>query len=500
MSRRLSVFAIAIMLLFAAIAAQAVNIQFFKAPALDASIQNPRNSQSNNQYPRGEIVAADGTVLAESVPATKGYYPYTRVYPLGSLTSGLVGFASPFYGTWALEAEYNQYLISHAQPPQSLAQVLAPTSAADSVAITLQPSLQRVAAKYLAGRNGGAVVLDPRTGAVLAMYANPTYNPAPFESSSYTVAAKAWKLDVTNNAYGFPPLGNLAIQQTFPPGSTFKIVTTSAVVAKMPSLFTKNYSVAATIHLPDSNKTLSNYAFVPCGGDIAQMLPPSCDQGYARIGLDLGGNILAGTANSFGFNSAPPIDLPGAQPSFFPSASSFLYNKPGLAYSAIGQQNVRASALQMALVAAAVANGGTIMTPHLLAYVAGPDGSVVKRYQDTPWKTPLTSAEAAQIVPLMQEVVQASDGTAAGIFPAWADVAAKTGTAQVGNSVQNTDDWMIAFAPATNPTVAVAVVLPYQVTSATGASVAGPVIRCLIEGTLSMQAGGATSGTATTCP
>ncbi len=500
MSRRLSVFAIAIMLLFAAIAAQAVNIQFFKAPALDASIQNPRNSQSNNQYPRGEIVAADGTVLAESVPATKGYYPYTRVYPLGSLTSGLVGFASPFYGTWALEAEYNQYLISHAQPPQSLAQVLAPTSAADTVSITLQPSLERVAATALAGRNGGAVVLDPRTGAVLAMYSNPTYNPKPFESSSFAVAAKAWKTDVANNAYGFPPLGNLAIQQTFPPGSTFKIVTTSAVVAKKPSLFTKSFPVLATIHLPDSNKTLSNYAFVPCGGDIPQMLPPSCDQGYALIGLDLGGNILAETANSYGFNAVPPIDLPGAQSSFFPSAASFLYNKPGIAYSAIGQQNVRASALQMALVAAGVANGGTVMAPHLLNYISGPDGSVVKRYQDTAWKTPLTAAQAARIVPLMQEVVQASDGTAYGIFPAWADVAAKTGTAQVGNSVQNTDDWMIAFAPATHPTVAVAVVLPYQVTSATGASVAGPVIRCLIEGALALQAGRPASGTSTTCP
>ena len=500
MSRRLSVFAIVIVLLFAAIAAQAVNIQFFRAPGLNASILNPRNSQSNTQYPRGEIVAADGTVLAKSVPATKGYYPYTRVYPLGALTSGLVGFASPFYGTWALEAQYNQYLIAHAQPPQSLAQVLAPTSAADSISITLQPSLQRVAAKALAGRNGAAVVLDPRTGAVLAMYANPTYHPAPFESSSYTVAAKAWKLDTTNNAYGFPPLGDLAIQQTFPPGSTFKIVTTSAVVAKKPSLFTKSYPVAATIHLPDSNKTLSNYAFVPCGGDIAQMLPPSCDQGYALIGLDLGGNILAETADSYGFNSVPPIDLPGAQPSYFPSAASFVYNKPGLAYSAIGQQNVRATALQMALVAAAIANGGTIMAPHLLNYVSGPDGSIVKRYQDTPWKSPLTKAQAAQIVPLMQAVAHAANGTAAGVFPAWADAGAKTGTAQVGNAAQNVDDWMIAFAPATNPTVAVAVVVPYQITSTTGNSVAGPIMRCMVEGALSLQAGLPVSGTATTCP
>ena len=498
MSRRLGVFAILILVLFAAVATQSANIQYFRAPALDASVQNPRNLQTGNEYPRGEIVAADGTVLAKSVPATSGYYPFTRVYPLGSLTSGLVGFASPSYGTWALEAEYNQYLIAHAQPPQSFVQVLSPTSAADTVTLTLQPSLERVAARALAGHQGAAVVLDPRSGAVLAMYSNPTYDPAPLESSSFTVEEKAWKTDVTNNSFGFPPLGNLAIQQTFPPGSTFKIVTTSAVVAKKPSLFSKSYPVAATIHLPDSNKTLSNYAFESCGGDITQMLPPSCDQGYALIGLDLGGKILSETANSFGFNSVPPIDLPGAQASSFPSAGSFLYNKPGLAYSAIGQQNVRASALQMALVAAAVADGGTIMTPHLLNYVSGPDGSTVTRYRDKSWKTPLTTSQAARIVPLMQDV--ARYGTAAGVFPSWADAGAKTGTSQVGNAAQSTDDWMIAFAPATNPTIAVATVIPDQVTSATGASVAGPVMRCLVEGALSLQAGRPASGTATTCP
>lgn len=498
MSRRLGVFALLILLLFAAVATQSANIQYFRAPALDASVQNPRNLQAGNEYPRGDIVAADGTVLAKSVPATSGYYPYTRVYPLGSLTSGLVGFASPSYGTWALEAEYNQYLIAHAQPPQSFAQVLSPTSAADTVTLTLQPSLERVAARALAGHQGAAVVLDPRSGAVLAMYSNPTYDPAPLESSSFVVEEKAWKADVTNNSFGFPPLGNLAIQQIFPPGSTFKIVTTGAVVAKKPSLFTKSFPVAATIHLPDSNKTLSNYAFQPCGGDITQMLPPSCDQGYALIGLDLGGKILSETANSFGFNSVPPIDLPGAQASHFPSAGSFLYNQPGLAYSAIGQQNVSASALQMALVAAAVADGGTIMTPHLLNYVAGPDGSTVTRYRDKAWKTPLTKSQAAQIVPLMQDV--ARYGTAAGVFPSWADAGAKTGTSQVGNAAQSTDDWMIAFAPATNPTIAVATVIPDQVTSATGASVAGPVMRCLVEGALSLQAGRPASGTATTCP
>ena len=442
-------------------------------------------------------MASDGTILAESVPTGKGLNVYRRLYPLGALTSGLVGFVSPTYGTWALEAEYNTYLSSHTQPAQSFEQLLAPTSAADNVTLTINTGLERVAARALAGRDGAAVVLDPKTGAILAMYSNPTYNPVPLTSSDYKVAEAAWAKDNTNNAYGFPPLGEVATQQTFPPGSTFKVVTTAAVVTYKPQLLLKHYRSATTISLPDSNKTLSNFAFGTCGGTIAEMLPPSCDTGFALVGLDLGGSDLASTADSFGYNDVPPIDLPGAVASNFPAASVFANDLPEVAYSAIGQENVRTSALMNALVAAAIGNGGVMMTPHLLKYVSGPDGSIVKRYKPTVWKTPLTSEQAAQIVPMMVNV--AKYGTAAGYFPAADDVGAKTGTAQTGNSAKNTDDWMIAFAPASDPVIAVAVVLPFQPISATGALVAGPVMTCLVEGGLAVQSGLPPAGTSSTC-
>jgi len=497
MSRRLSILASIILLLFIVVAAQAASIQFFRAPQLNASSINPRVTTASANYARGQIIAGDGTVLAQSVP-TSGYYPFRRVYPLGSLTSGVVGFSSPGYGTWALEAQYDGYLSAHAQPPQSFAQVLAPASAADSITLTLQPALQRVARTALAGRDGAAVVLDPRNGAVLAMYSNPTYDPTPLTSPKFSVEQAAWKAIITNNAHGFPPLGLVATQQTFPPGSTFKIVTTSAVVIGRPDLLTKVYPTLRSTPLPNTNLTLSNYAMGSCGGTIPQMLPPSCDTGYALVGLDVGATLESSTANSFGYNQVPPIDLPGVVKSYFPPASAFQYDLPGLAYSSIGQKNVRASALQNALVAAAVANGGREMTPHLLNYITAPDGSTVKRYQASVWQTPLTPSQASQVSVLMQHVVQY--GTAAGIFPSNLDVAAKTGTAQTGNSAQNTDDWMIAFAPASNPTIAVAVVVPFQITSATGASVAGPIIKCLVEGALALQSGRPASGTSTTCP
>jgi peptidoglycan glycosyltransferase len=486
-SRRLSILASAILVLFVLAAGMSAWIQFFHAPALDASSLNPRVTNASSLYSRGDIAAADGTILARSVPTHGGLYPYQRIYPLGSLTSGVVGFSGPAYGTWGLEAQYDSVLTSHAQPPQSLEQLLAPTSAPDSVTLTLEPALQRIARAAMKGQDGGAVVLDPRTGAVLAMYSNPNYNPAPLASSNFTVAKKAWAADLKGDGHGFAPLVPVATQQTFPPGSTFKVVTTAAAVLGKPALLTKYYPSNACISLPNSNKQLCNDGGLPCGGTVAVMLPQSCDPGYALLGMDIGGPLMSSTANAFGYNETPPLDLPGVVKSYFPPASVFTNDIPQLAYSSIGQQNVRTTALQDALVAAAIAHGGAEMTPHLMSYVTSPDGQVISRYKDSVWKQPLKSSQAAQIVPLMVNVVK--EGTAYGIFRPQDDVAAKTGTAQTGNSLKNTDDWMIAFAPANDPTVAVAVVMPFQAISAYGATVAGPIVKCLVEGALAIQRG-----------
>lgn len=498
MSRRLSILASVILLLFVAVAVQAANIQFFRAGSLDKSTLNPRTNSTSTQYPRGEIVAVDGTILAQSVPSGDSTYPYTRIYPAGSLTAGIVGYSSPYAEPWGLESEYNTYLTAHAQPAENFAQLIAPTSAADNVNLTIQVAEQKVAANALAGRDGAAVVLNPRTGAIYAMYSNPTYDPKPMTSLDSTIVAAEYKKITTRDPYGFEPLGLVATQQTFPPGSTFKVITTAAAVVGNPALLTKSYPDKAFTKLPHSNKLLFNSGGGKCGGTVAVMLPESCDPGYALLGLDLGADLMSATADSFGYDQLPPLDLPNVVQSFFPTASSFSDNLPGLAYSSIGQENVRATALQNALVAAAVANGGVMISPHLMASITSPDGSIVKRYGSTVWQTPLSAAQAAEIVPLMVNVVRY--GTASGIFPANLDVAAKTGTAQTGNSKKNTDDWMIAFAPASAPTVAIAVVVPFQAQSAFGATVAGPIVKCLVEGELALQSGLPASGTATTCP
>ena len=499
MSRRLGILATIILLLFGAVVVQAANIQFFKASSLDANPLNQRIYTATTRYAEGQIVAADGSVLAESVPQASAFYPWRRIYPLGSLTSGVVGVASPWYGDYGIEAEYSNFLTAHVQPPQSFEQLLAPTSAADTVTLTLLPQLQRIARSKMLGENAAEVVLNPKTGAVLSMYANPNYNPLPLTSPNKPVAAAAWKLYNTNNSDGFPPLGLVATQQSFPPGSTFKVITTSAVVSRMPSLLTKVYPFESATKLPNTKLLLHNSGGGSCGGTIAEMLPPSCDPGFGLVGLDVGADNLAATADSFGYNKVPPLDLPGVVASYFPPAASFSNNLPGLAYSALGQENVRSTAMQNALIAAAIGNNGIEMTPHLLDFISAPDGSVVKRFIPTMWLNPLTPSQAQQIVPLMVNVVKF--GTLSGVgFLSIDNVAGKTGTAQTGNIQKNTDDWVIAFAPANDPTVAVAVVVPFQPTANFGATVAGPIVKCLVEGALAIQAGLPPSGTSTTCP
>jgi peptidoglycan glycosyltransferase len=220
------------------------------------------------------------------------------------------------------------------------------------------------------------------------------------------------------------------------------------------------------------------------------MLPPSCDTGYALLGADIGGQGLYDEATAFGFRQQPPIDLPhaGFEVSTFPPVSEFVGAKIFVAFSAIGQENVSASPLQMALAASAFANGGEIMTPHVMSHIRDSQGNLVANYQPKPWLRATSPQTAQQVSGLMQQVAQ--HGTAAGIFSPDDDVAAKTGTAQVLNNTATTD-WMIAFAPADHPKIAVAVVIPYvpnsssgPLSDATGATIAGPLMRQMIQAAL----------------
>jgi len=508
MRGRVTAMTVIILVLFGLVLGQAVFIQVHRASALNADPANPRNYENSILYQRGAILSSNGTVLARSVPATgpNAVTPWQRVYPLGSLTSQLVGYLSNYYGSGGLEYSYDPYLVSHPQPARSLTQVLAPVHAADTLHTTIEIALQQVADRALAGRDGAVVALDPRSGAVLAMYSNPTFGPAALSAQSVATQKSAWAQYARPDAIGFRPIRPMASAEYFPPGSTSKIVTTSAVNRYWPGLILKSYPVQRCLALPNGNplQPLCNSGGSPCGGTIPAMLPSSCDPGYAAVALDLGGTDLANQAHDFGYNAVPPLDLgplgggPAVIASSFPTGAQLNANLPFLAYAGIGQGNVQATALQNALVAAGIANHGNVLVPHLMSSITDQLGNTVATFKPKIWRHALGPVQTAQIIPMMQNVVLY--GTAAGVgFLPQDQVAAKTGTAQTGVGNTNTDDWMIAFAPATRPLIAVAVVVPHQTLFDYGATVAGPIVKCVIEAQLAIDSGQPPAGTATTC-
>ncbi len=495
--RRLGIF---MLLCFVALFIQLNNIQVIKANSLANSQDNPRVQLAARSQSRGSIFSSDGTVLASSVLAPAGsLYKYQRVYNPNTATlfAQIIGFDSSIYGNFrGIEAEYNSFLTPHTPPAKTLRDLLTNRTEVDNVTLTVNENLQLQVAQTLdedaPGVNGAAaVVYNPTTGAIQAMYSNPSFNPNPLVSQNTSVQNFAWKAYL---AQAGNPLVAGTYDQTYPPGSSFKVVTTSAVLQSRPDLAGMTYPQVPFVTLPNSGtppQVLTNYHSEKCGGNLEELLIQSCDADFASIGQLLGANALVKQAEAYGFNGQVPLDVPSdtVATSNFGTVADFADDIPGLMKSAIGQENVTASALQMALVAGTVANGGVEMVPHLMEQIRDSQGDLVETYQPKVWQTPISPQTAATLTTFMKGVV--TSGTAAQVgFPASWDVAAKTGTAQTGSfgpDPQYTDDWLIAFAPAGNTKVAIAVVLPSQPGSATGAERSGPIVKQILGDVLADQ-------------
>jgi penicillin-binding protein A len=499
--RRLGVF---IMACFVLLFLQLNNIQILKANSLANNPNNPRVILVSADQPRGDILSADGVILAQSVPVTGNFYRYQRQYnpTTASLFAQIVGYDTIFGTRTGIESEYNSYLQSHTRPAKTLRDLLVDRTTVDNVTLTINSHLQNEVAQVMNEVSladnapvDGAVVINTQTGAVEAMYSNPTYDPSPLTSldgSAVTAAYNALDPDSAES-----PLVSRTYQFGFIPGSTFKVVTSAAVYDHDPLVADINYPQQSCILVAQRFTPLCNYQELDgsherCGGTIQVSLPQSCDTAFAQMGEALTTN-LATEAQAFGFNQTIPIDLPGGAVSTFPSASDLNNNDPLQATAAFGQgfgQNtVIATPLQMALVAAGIANKGVIMTPHVMEQIRDSQGNVVETYKPKPWLTATNPLTAAAVNSLMQQVVTQPGATANQVgFPSSWDVAAKTGTAETGGGVLGnslTNDWMIAFAPANHPKVAVAVVVPNQPFSATGALVSGPPMKAILGDALS---------------
>jgi peptidoglycan glycosyltransferase len=479
MDRQIRRLGIVLMVLFVALFLQLNNLQVLQADKLADDPRNTRNATRDFSRDRGQVLAADGAVLARSV-ATDGPFERLRQYPEHELFAHVTGYFSFTYGADGVERTYNKVLAGRDLEIRKLRDILTDRTVTNDVVLATSKRLQQVARDALGNRKGAVVALDPTNGAVLALWSFPSYDPERLSGHDQQAVQRAWE-ELTADVNR--PMLPRAYRRAYPPGSTFKVVTSAAALDRAPELATKAYPRLRALDVPQTNKDLPNFGGSSCGGTLPQLLRVSCNTGYAQMGLDLGAEKLADEAYEFGFGARPPFDLPAVAKSVFPEAETFERDLPGLAQSAIGQQNVAATPLEMALVAAGVANGGRIMKPHLLAEVRDNEGNVVRTAQPSEWLTATTPATAAALRDMMVAVV--NSGTARRAAVPGVQVAAKTGTAQTTGD--NSHAWIVAFAPAEAPRVAVAVIVESQPglgDTVTGGRVAAPIAQAVMHAAL----------------
>jgi peptidoglycan glycosyltransferase len=465
-------------------------IQVVQKQSLDTNPLNTAQVRRDYNRPRGSISSADGALLAQSIanPDQSSEFDRIRVYPEGELFGQITGFFSFTFGSTAVERQYNDELAGTTfdQQVSGFADLFVARENVGNLSVTVRKDVQQVARDTLGDRAGSVVAIDPRSGDLLAFWSSPSYDPNAISTLDSTAANENW---TRLNAAPGNPLRSHQFQDRYFPGSTFKVVTsgiglqTGRVTDVDPSYpFSTGYTAKNT-SLP-----IKNFGGEVCGGVLPEILKTSCNSAFAEMGAEtIGADDMVAGAADWGFNSTPPIDLPGAVRSVFPT--DVANNAAKLAQSAIGQNDVQASPLQMALVAAGVANRGTIMKPHVLAEVRNSQGEVVKSYTPTPWLHPLSEGFADELRRDMLGVV--AGGTATALAIPGFEVGGKTGTAQLGTTPPRSHTWMIGFAgpPGQPPTVAVAVVVLDQpgASEFTGGVVAAPIARAVMLAALTAQ-------------
>ena len=328
------------------------------------------------------------------------------------------------------------------------------------------------------------VVLKPATGEIVAMYSNPSFDPTPLASHSAKTVQTYF--DLLNAAPNNPALPR-AFREIYPPGSTFKTVTTAASIDNIPGVLDQTFPTGTSFLPPQAGKSISNFGGERCGGTLEQSFIVSCNITFARLGLQLGEQFPP-AMGKFGIYSAPPLDIaPGAVTSTGPQPGTFDTNKPEFALAGIGQGNVFTTPLQMALVAAGIANQGVIMQPHVGVTATDDTGKKIESIPPKLWKTATSPTTAAQVRDFMVQVVNSRNGTGTAARLPGITVAGKTGTAQT-DADPRPHAWFVAFAPAEAPQYAVAVIVEHggsEASEATGGRVAAPIARDMLQFLLS---------------
>ena len=479
LGRRLTGVTIVIAGLMVALVVNLTWIQVIDARSLTNSTANTRNLAAEARSDRGAILTRDGIVLAQSEPLGNG--TYKRVYPKGEFAAHTVGYFSPRYGRAGIEAAENDVLTGgqsvFATWGDAFDAAVGRSVPGNDVLLTIDSDVQAAAIKTLDGRKGAAVVLDPRTGAVLAMTANPGYDPNDIDANWAELQAPG----------AGAPLIDRARSAIYAPGSTFKIVTLTGALAN--DVATPETVLPGPGSLDIGNAPVTNFE----GGsydqiDVARATMKSVNTVFAQLAVKMGAPALVKQAQQFGFDAKVPYELP-VKTSLMPDPAEMTVWET--AWAGVGQPvgehespaGPQSTVLQMALVASGIANDGVVMAPYVVGGVRDRAGQSLASTRPKAFTTATDPATAEQVNAIMQQVVTSGSGARAQIDGV--KVAGKTGTAEVGKG-KPTNAWFIAFAPADNPTVAMAIMIEG---GGIGGQVAAPAARPVLQAALRAQKG-----------
>jgi peptidoglycan glycosyltransferase len=431
---------------------------------------NARTLVQELRIKRGRILADNGMVLARSIPGPGG--TWSRFYPARSAFSQAIGYSLPRQGRAAgLELSRGEELRGLQTGLSSIFGPFTSNRVGDDVYTALDPKAQTTAIRELAGRAGSVVALDPQTGAVLVMYANPSYDDNRPNATGQNVSTF-----------------NRSTQAGYPPGSTFKVVTATAAIDSglfTPSSLVNGNSPKTISGVPLANDNNQSFGNI----DLTTALTYSVNTVWAQVAERVGRGTMTAYMRRFGFYSKPPLDYPpnelNASRPFSPTGRPYPPASPAedIGRIGIGQGGLEVTPLQMALVAAAVANHGKLMVPHLATRVVDQDGRTAETIAPAVLSQVMKPASAAEIGQMMRRVVEEGTGTPAAL--GGVSVAGKTGTASVGPQGSNlTEPWFIGFAPADDPKVAIAVTVE-RTQGGFGGTVAAPIAKAVIQTLLS---------------
>ncbi|MEO3800057.1 penicillin-binding protein 2 [Nonomuraea sp. B1E8] len=476
--------AVACLAMFALLMVNVNYLQAVRAEGLSSDARNTRNFYDRYAVERGRITAG-GKVIAQSVETDSKQFKFVRKYPEGELYAHVTGFFSPESAS-AIEGTQNKLLDGSSADlllRRSIDLFTGEPTKGANVEVTIDPKVQKAAYDALrqSGKRGAVVALEPKTGAILAMVSLPTYDPA--------------ELSLTDKSKVFPrydelakqknqPLLNRTIDRTYPPGSTFKVVTMAAYLEDDTSRGPQTTVEAPQrLPLPNTNISLPNYGGAACGsGQVTLVfaLERSCNTPFGKMGIDLGYDKVQEQSVKFGMGEQLAIPMPVAKSDFGPRE-----DEAAVAMASIGQRSNQMTPLQMAMISAGIANEGTVMKPYLVKKITDAKGDSIEEAEQEELSEAVSTETAAKLRDMMVSVV--SNGTANRAQVPGVQVAGKTGTAETSDD-QPPHAWFISFAPAEDPKVALAVIVESGAANvgaeATGGGTAAPIGKAVMEAVL----------------